>query len=86
MAKWDKFRAKLLGGQADNNIDFTELTTYLRRLNLQERIRGSHHLYNLPGIPDLLDLQPCPDGKAKAYQVEQVREFIQVYNVEEPNG
>ena len=47
----------------------------LRRLGFEERIRGSHHLFRLPGVDVLINLQVA-GGKAKPYQVRQVRVAI----------
>lgn len=85
MGKWDKFRAKLLSGQADNNIGFTDLCTYLERLRFTPHIRGDHFLFSHEGVREIIDLQP-EAGKAKAYQVRQVRQIINRYGLEEIDG
>jgi len=76
MGKWDKFRATLMEGRSDNNLRFSDVTTYLKRLGFEERIEGSHHSFRMEGIPLILVMQPQSDGKAKAYQVKQVRAVI----------
>ena len=81
MSQRDKFRQKLLGKQADQNIDFATLCSFLKRLGFEEDINGSHHLYGMTGIREIIDLQPRIDGKAKAYQVKQVRQIIQDYGL-----
>jgi hypothetical protein len=40
----------------------------LRDLGFDERTKGSHHIFTLEGIPEILNLQPN-GAKAKAYQV-----------------
>jgi hypothetical protein len=50
MSQWDKFRQRLLGRQADQNIDFGTLCSFLKHLGFEEDINGSHHLY---GMADL---------------------------------
>lgn len=45
-----------------------------------ERIRGSHHIFTKEGAEDILNLQP-KQGKAKAYQVKQVRNVILKYQL-----
>jgi hypothetical protein len=66
---------KVLKGTSDANIRFNDLTSLLRALGFEERIKGSHHIFTLEGKEAALNLQP--DGsKAKAYQVKQVREII----------
>jgi hypothetical protein len=56
------------------------MTGMLVAMGFSERIRGSHHLYSKNGIRDIIDLQP-ENGKAKAYQVRQVRKLFQQYNL-----
>ncbi len=69
MARWDKFRQKLMSGQADANIEFRDLTGYLKHLGFVERIAGDHFIYSRAGISGFIDVQPENDGKAKPYQV-----------------
>jgi len=52
----------------------------LRHLGFDERIRGSHHIFTKEGIGEILNLQP-KDGKAKPYQVKQVRGVILRYKL-----
>jgi predicted RNA binding protein YcfA (HicA-like mRNA interferase family) len=64
---------RVLGGAADASIDFDDLCHLLRRLGFEERIRGSHHIYRHRRLQSRLNLQPQRNGKAKEYQVVQVR-------------
>lgn len=41
------------------------------------RIKGSHHIYKIPGIPGGVNIQDNGHGKAKAYQVKQVLKAIE---------
>ena len=41
------------------------------------RVAGSHHILVHPTMPDLLNLQPGPDGKAKPYQVKQLVALVE---------
>jgi len=52
----------------------------LKRLGFDERIRGSHHIFTQTGVAEILNLQPT-GGKAKAYQVKQVRQVIVRYQL-----
>ena len=52
----------------------------LINLDFEERIRGSHHIFTRDGVEEILNLQP-KRGKAKAYQVKQVREVILKYQL-----
>lgn len=80
MSQQDKLLAKILSGTSDSNISFEQLCQLLRRLGFDERIRGSHHIYTKEGVEEILNLQP-KQGKAKAYQVKQVREVILKYQL-----
>jgi HicA toxin of bacterial toxin-antitoxin, len=66
--------------QSDANISFDELRRLLRRLGFEERTRGSHHIFRRLGIEEKLNLQR-DDGKAKVYQVRQVRAVILKYRL-----
>lgn len=46
-----------------------------------KRVRGSHHIYERPGIPEILNFQNVK-GKAKAYQVRQLLELIDRYGLQ----
>jgi predicted RNA binding protein YcfA (HicA-like mRNA interferase family) len=82
MSQADKLLAKILSGTSDKNIAFEQLCQLLIKLGFDERIRGSHHIYTKDGIEEILNLQP-KQGKAKAYQVKQVREVILNYELGE---
>ena len=45
-----------------------------------KRIRGSHHIFTREAVEEILNLQP-KRGKAKAYQVAQVRDLILNYGL-----
>jgi predicted RNA binding protein YcfA (HicA-like mRNA interferase family) len=81
MTKWDKFRVTLLSGRSDSNIDFEDLLTFLKRLNFAERTAGSHHILSHDDVVEILTLQPLTGGKAKPYQVKQVRALIEQYGL-----
>lgn len=71
---------QVLRGTADANIPFDRLCSLLRRLGFDERTRGSHHIFTRPGVVEILNLQPKA-GKAKPYQVRQVRTVILKYRL-----
>jgi hypothetical protein len=75
VAKHDDLLARILRGASDANIPFDDLRQLLRRLGFEERIRGSHHVFRKAGVEEKINLQR-DDGKAKAYQVRQVRAVI----------
>ncbi len=70
-----------MSGQSDNNIDFDDLVTFLQRINFSERTSGSHHIMSHEDAVEILVLQRKPDGKAKPYQVKQVRAIIEQYGL-----
>ena len=80
MSQRDKLLVKILLGASDANIPFEPLCQLLRALDFDDRIRGSHHIFTKEGIEEILNLQP-KQGKAKAYQVKQVRDVILKYQL-----
>lgn len=82
MSQRAKFREKLLDPQNNRNIDFKKLVNYLSYLGFDRRQEGtSHQVFTKDGIDNLIVLQPRNDGKAKPYQVDQVRETINQYGL-----
>ena len=75
MGKYDKLILKILRGSSDANISFDDLCELLRRLDFQERTRGSHHIFRKEGVEEKINLQKDAD-KAKPYQVRQVRSIL----------
>ena len=73
----------LLGG-SDANFDFEDLRRLLTALDFFERIKGSHHIFTRVGVDEIINIQP-KQGKAKPYQVKQVRNIILKYNLEIEN-
>jgi hypothetical protein len=71
---------KLLSGFSDRNMDFDELKSILIKLRFEERTKGSHHIYFKEGVEEIINIQPL-NGKAKPYQVKQIRELIIKYKL-----
>ncbi len=80
MGKEEKILLQVLRGASDTNIAFGDLCLLLHHLGFDERIRGSHHIFTQSGIQEIMNLQP-KGGKAKAYQVKQVRNVILRYKL-----
>ena len=80
MAPRKKILAQILRGVADANVPFQGLCFLLHDLGFDERTKGSHHIFTLEGILEILNLQP-KGAKAKAYQVRQVRNVILKYRL-----
>ncbi len=85
MGKYEKLLLEILRGKSDANIEFDELRQMLRRLGFEERIRGSHHTFRRDGVEEKINLQR-DKGKAKVYQVRQVRAVIVKYGLGEDEG
>ena len=84
MGRHDRLLAKILQGTSDANVDFADLRSLLRSLGFDERIRGDHHILSRDGVEEILNLQP-KQGKAKAYQVKQVRNVLVNYRLGDSN-
>lgn len=80
MSQHQKILLAVLSGTQDSNIQFQDLCTLLERLGFQRRIRGDHFIYTKDGVVEIINLQP-KGGKAKPYQVKQVRQIILQYHL-----
>lgn len=79
MSRQTKLIERIVDGRSDSNIRFHELCALLRALGFNETVRGSHHVFRHSGIGAMINLQRA-DGKAKAYQVRQVRAILRIYS------
>ena len=80
MSRHERLVQTILRGRSDANIRFNELRALLRYLGFEERVRGSHHLFDKEGIVEIINLQ-SRGGHAKPYQVKQVRQLILKYKL-----
>jgi virulence-associated protein VapD len=80
MSQTDKIREKILLGSSDANIAFDDLRRLLLSLGFSERVKGSHFVYARSGVDEIINIQERA-GKAKAYQVKQVRNIILKYRL-----
>jgi len=71
---------RLLSGTSDANLRFADFIQLLRVIGFNERIRGDHHIFTRPGIPEIINVQPNR-SMAKVYQVRQVRDLILKYQL-----
>ena len=82
MSKAEKLAARILRGRSDKNFAFDDLCYVLERAGFQSRSgRGSHRIYYKDGVVEIVNIQPR-NGKAKPYQVKQVREFLLKYKID----
>ena len=84
-AKFEKVIIRILEGTSDLNIAFSDLCGCLMHLGFEERVRGDHHIFSKDGIEEILNLQP-KGGKAKPYQIKQVRSVLLKYKLGSKNG
>ncbi len=67
----------MVSGNSDANFDLDDLVNILLRIGFEERkTEGSHRIFSTKGIEGIINLQRTKDGKAKTYQVKQVRTFL----------
>ena len=78
-----KVLKKVLSGLSDRNLRFRDLLKLLNAFRFSERVKGNHHIFFRDGVEEIINLQPLRDGKAKAYQVKQVRNIIIKYKLHE---
>jgi hypothetical protein len=80
MSKAEKLFDKLTAGRSDASFSFDDLCMLLRKLGFTARTtKGSHIIFQRGS--SFLNLQPSAGGKAKAYQVRQVRRELQNLNL-----
>lgn len=69
----------ILSGEQDKNISFADLQKAVTYFGFGlVRVRGDHFIYSHKDIPEIVNIQPLK-GKAKPYQVKQVRQIILMY-------
>ncbi len=84
MSKFAKLLEVILRGSSDANISFTEMCQLLAWLGFSKRIRGSHYIFSMDGVEEIINIQSRA-GKAKPYQVKQVRGLILKYKMGDGN-
>lgn len=76
-----KIKAALLDPAKDYTHRFGAVVHFLEATGRKKRIKGDHHIFTRPGIPILLNLQPEKNGKAKGYQIAQVRKQLELFKL-----
>ncbi len=84
MGKTEKILLRVLSGRSDANLSFKDLCSLLETLGFSRRVRGSHFIFFRQGVEEFINLQE-EKGKAKPYQVRQVRRVIVEYGLAELN-
>ncbi|MGA2619529.1 MAG: type II toxin-antitoxin system HicA family toxin [Thermoguttaceae bacterium] len=80
MGRLEKLYEHILMRRSDADVSFDALCSLLERLGFAQRIRGDHHIFSKTGVDEILNLQP-KTGKAKPYQVKQIRSVILRYGL-----
>lgn len=63
------------------NIRFAEMTALVEAFGFHlSRIRGSHHIFAHPDVPELVNLQEVK-GEAKPYQVRQFLKLVERHHL-----
>jgi predicted RNA binding protein YcfA (HicA-like mRNA interferase family) len=75
-----KLLEKVLAGP--KNVHFNDMISLVEAFGFRlSRVRGSHHIFEHPQIPELVNLQE-KNGKAKPYQVRQFLQLVEQYDLE----
>ncbi|MBM4183891.1 MAG: type II toxin-antitoxin system HicA family toxin [Gemmatimonadetes bacterium] len=82
MARLCETLSRVMGGTSDANVRFAHLRALLKALRFAERITGSHHVFGRDGVAEIINLQPDKSGRAKRYQVKQVRRVLAKYGLD----
>jgi predicted RNA binding protein YcfA (HicA-like mRNA interferase family) len=78
--KKQKLLQKVLSGT--KNVRFSEAAALAEAFGFRlDRVNGSYHLFVHPEIPELLNLQN-DSGKAKPYQIKQLLQLVEAYNLQ----
>lgn len=75
-----KLLQRILSGS--KNVRFNDFVTLVEGFGFElARIRGSHHIFIHPDVPELLNLQESK-GQIKPYQVRQFLKLVEQYNLQ----
>lgn len=83
MARITKVLEAVLRGTSDANIRFADLCNLLNALGFEQREKGSHRIFWRDEVEEIVNVQPLANGKAKPYQVRQIRDIIVRYRLGE---
>ena len=81
MSKAEKLTGKILSGRSDQNFAFDDLCYVIEHAGFRLRPgKGSHRIYYKDGVVEITNVQRR-NGKAKPYQLKQVRELLLKYKI-----
>jgi len=76
-----KILLRKLATGALHNVSFRDFDDLVRAFAFVElRVRGSHHVYGHPALPEMVNLQDC-NGEAKPYQIRQFLQLVEKYGL-----
>ena len=78
MGKYEKLRQAILSGNRDDNLDFNDILWFVEKSGYERKhnkTSGSHQIFVNKETKQMLNLQE-KNGKAKAYQIKQLRKQI----------
>jgi predicted RNA binding protein YcfA (HicA-like mRNA interferase family) len=82
VSTWEKTLSQILDGRRDQSVRFKDLVGLLKKLGFIQRMgKGDHHIFYRDDVAEIINLQPLRDGKAKPYQVKQVRQLVLRYKL-----
>lgn len=74
-----KLLERVLSGS--KNIRFNEFFNLVEAFGVAlSRVRGSHHIFEHPNIPEIVNLQNSK-GQVKPYQIRQFLQLVEQYNL-----
>ena len=75
-----KLLERAMAGSKD--IRFADMVTLVEAFGFHlSRVKGSHHIFVHPNVPELINLQNV-GGKAKPYQIHQFLRLVECYDLE----
>lgn len=80
MSTIEKLYLSIVSGTQDKNTKFRDLQKLLDILGFECRIKGDHFIYSYGNLRENINIQP-DSNMAKPYQVRQVRNFLQKYQI-----
>jgi predicted RNA binding protein YcfA (HicA-like mRNA interferase family) len=76
----EKLLSRLVRGEL-RNVDFRDMMSLVQGFGFAlARIKGSHHVFQRPDIPEMVNLQEVR-GEAKPYQIRQFLRIIERHNL-----
>jgi predicted RNA binding protein YcfA (HicA-like mRNA interferase family) len=64
-----------------HNVSFSDIVDLVEGFGFRlDRVRGSHHIFVHPGVPEVLNLQP-EGGQVKPYQIRQFLRLVEEHQL-----